>query len=46
MGVKVTLSGCVPVAGAVVGVVKANEPATGVLPTTADPPVSVDEASV
>ena len=46
MGVNVTLSGLVPAAGAVVGVVQANVPGTGVLPTEAAPPVSVDEDRV
>ena len=48
VGVNVTLSDCVPAPGAVLGVVKANEPETValVIGETADPPVKLDEASV
>jgi hypothetical protein len=46
VGVKVTLSDWVPGGGAVVGVVNVNIPATGVLPTMADPPLRVEDAKV
>ena len=46
VGVKVTLSDCVPGGGAVVGVVKTKAPSTGVLPAIAEPPVKVDDARV
>jgi hypothetical protein len=46
VGVNVTLSDCRPAVGAVVGVVKANVPETRVLLYFADPPLSLDEASV
>jgi hypothetical protein len=46
VGVKVTLSDCVPGGGAVVGVVKTKAPSTGVLPAIAEPPLRVDEANV
>jgi hypothetical protein len=40
VGVKVTLSDCVPAPGTVVAFAKEKEPSTGVLFDEADPPVS------
>jgi hypothetical protein len=48
MGVKITVSDCVPAGGTVVGAVKVKEPETAdpVMGETADPPLNVEEASV
>jgi hypothetical protein len=46
VGVNVTFCDAVPTAGTVVGVVKANVPATATPLFAADPPVSLTEASV